>query len=203
MTSAAHQPADAIANAFSDLKTPADQALMARVTRFFHDAIAGLPNSDKALALQADDDILTVIETLARSPARQSAKLQAKLRGAVVKRRLLEDEGGVVRPSEAAKLLGVTRQTIRLWRTSGKLLGIPLAGGYVYPQWQIQADGQMLSGIKETLANLQPHDVWMQLRFFLNESLALDGERPLDALRAERVPEVLRAARLYGQQAAV
>ena len=43
----------------------------------------------------------------------------------------------------------------------------------------------------------------MQLAFFVSENTALDGETPLAALRRKNLPEVLRAARLYGEHGAV
>lgn len=181
--------------------TPAEKALLARITRFFAEAIKELSREDKTAALKARDDILVVIETVARRPAEASPQYAVKLRGALQKHRLLEAEGGVIGPAEVGKLVGISRQAVGQRRSTGKLLGIPVAGGFVYPIWQF-ADGETVEGLEEVLVALAEHDAWMKLVFFLNHNQALGGKRPLDALRRGRVEPVLRAARLYLQHAA-
>lgn len=183
------------------LSTPAEKALMARITRFFVEAIKELSREDKTAALQARDDILVVIETVARRPAEASPKYAAKLRGALQKQRLLETEGGVIGPTEVGKLLGISRQAVGQRRSTGKLLGVSSAGGFVYPIWQF-TDGETVEGFEEVLAALAEHDAWMKVVFFLNHNQALGGQRPLDELRRGRVEPVLRAARLYLQHGA-
>ena len=153
MASAANHAVDKLVNQLPELKTPADKALMARVTRFFADAIVDLTPTDKTAALQARGDILAVIETLARRPAEQSAIYAVKLRGAVLKRKILNAEGGVIGPSDAAKLLNISRQTVSQRRIAGKLLGVPVAGGFAYPVWQFE-DGETWT-CKETLEKIR------------------------------------------------
>jgi hypothetical protein len=175
---------------------------MARISRYFTVAIRSLSEEDRAVALSASDDVLAVIETLARKPAQASPEYAARLRGAVARQRLLAEEGGVVGPARAAELLGVSRQAVAQRRAAGKLLGIPGSAGYQYPLWQF-LDHDVLPGLAQTLTALEGRDPWSVLHFFLNGSRALDGTaRPLDALRAGQIEEVERAAHLYGEQGA-
>jgi hypothetical protein len=184
------------------LQTPAERALMARISRYFARAIQALPNEDQAAALAASSDILAVIETLARQSAQASPEAAVRLRGAVGRQRLLHEEGGVIGPAQVAELLGVSRQAVGQRRTAGKLLGIPGPGGYRYPLWQFTG-AEVLPGLAKVLAALAGHDPWTVLRFFLNGNLALpESQRPLDALRLGQLDAVLRAARLYDEQAA-
>jgi len=201
MAGTAQQTVDDVIRELDELKTPADKALMARITRFFVDAITDLSREDKTAALKARDDILVVIETVARRSAEQSPKYAVKLRGAIQKQKLLEEEGGVIGPAEVGKLLGMSRQAVGQRRAGGRLLGVPVAGGYVYPIWQF-TEGETLKGLEEILAALAEHDAWMKLVFFLNQNRALGGRRPLDVLRRGETDRVLRAARLYLQQGA-
>lgn len=184
------------------LNTPAEHALMARISRYFARAIKALPDEDQVAALAASSDILTVIETLARQSAQESPEYAVRLRGAAARQRLLQEEGGVIGPAQVAELLGISRQAVGQRRAAGRLLGIPGAGGYQYPLWQFTGQ-DVLPGLTEVLDALAGHDPGAVLRFFLNGSLALeDGRRPLDAMRLGEVKEAVRAARLYAEQAA-
>ncbi len=201
MASTAHQIVDEMVREFEELKAPADKALMARITRFFFDAVKGLTAEDKTAALRAPDDILAVIETVARRPAEESPRYLVKLRGAIQKQKMLEAEGGVIGPMEVGKLLGISRQAVGQRRAAGKLLGVPAAGGYVYPVWQFK-DGSTLDGLQEVLEVLVEHDPWMKLVFFLNHDTALNERRPVDVLRRGKINQVVRAAQMYLEQGA-
>jgi hypothetical protein len=186
----------------TSLDTPAERALLTRITRFFELTIKELPDADQEAALAQEADILAVIETVARKPAAESAEIAVRQRGAIARQRLLNDEGGVVNPARVAELLGISRQSVGKRRAAGTLVGVPGNGGYVYPVWQF-VDGEVIKGLPQVLDALEEQDSWAKLRFFLNGSLALDGRRPLDVLKAGKIEPVLRAARLYNEQAAV
>lgn len=179
-----------------------DEALMTRITRFFADAIEKLPPADKAKALSASDDILSVIETVAHPRTRTSPEYQTKLAGALQKRKMLDADGGVIGPSEAASLLGITRQAVSQRRAANKLLGVPVAGGFVYPVWQFSS-GEVLEDLERVLRELSYCDGWMKMAFFLSPNRALGGRRPLDELRGGRADDVERAARSYLEQGPV
>ena len=179
---------------------PAEAALLARIQRYFRQALHALPKKDQSRALAAPDDFWTLMEMLALVPVRESPELRVRLRGAIARRELLEQEGGVVSPSSAAKLLHISRQAVGQRRVAGKLLGVETPTGYLYPIWQFDGS-ELLPGIEETLAVLKDHDSWMQFIFFLTSNDATGGRRPLDLLRKGKHRAVLRAAELYGVQA--
>ncbi len=183
-------------------RTLDEAALLARVMRYFDGAIRGLRKQDRVVILRATDDFWTVMETLSLAPVAESAELKVRLRGALARRRLLQMEGGVLSPSSAAALLGVSRQAVGQRRAAGRLLGVEGPRGYLYPAWQF-TDRGMLPGLEDTLRALRGEDAWSVLTFFLESDAASGNERPLDLLRAGRLDAVARAAELYGEQAAV
>ena len=199
MTNAINRVADDATSYQAELKTPADKALLARITRFFVDAIVDLSPSDKTAALLAREDILAVIETVARRPAAESARYAVKLHGAIQKRKILEAEGGVLGPSQVAKLLGISRQAVSQRRMAGKLLAVPIAGGFTYPIWQFH-DGKPIDGMEYVFAALDDIDPWMQMAFFLNKNGALGNHRPLDVLLRGDTDKVVRAAHTHLEQ---
>lgn len=183
-------------------RSAADVALLSRIHRYFDAAIEAIPNKEKAKILSAPDDFSTMVGLLAAVPIEQSPELKVRLRGAIAKRELLDLDGGSVTPSEAGALLNITRQAVGQRRAAGKLLGIPGPNGYTYPVWQFK-DHDVLDGFADVLTALNDHDPWMQLIFFVRENDAANGKRPLDLLRKGKLDAVLRAAALYGVQAAV
>ena len=142
------------------------------------------------------------METPSPAPVAESAEYKVRLRGVLAKRKLLQMDGGVLSPSSAAALLGVSRQAVGQRRAAGRLLGVEGPRGYLYPAWQF-ADRGMLPGFEDTLRTLRGEDTWSILTFFLEPDASAGNERPLDLLHMGRLDAVGRAAELYGQQAAV
>lgn len=183
-------------------RNPAEAALLARILRYFDNAIRALPKKDQARALAAPNDFWTLMETLALAPVNESPELKVRLRGAIAKRELLEMDGGVLSPSSVAELLHISRQAVGHRRTAGKMLGIEGPRGYLYPAWQFDGD-RMLRGIEEIFDLLEDEDAWSKLVFFVRTNDAASSKRPLDLLRKGRLDAVKRAAGLYGEQTAV
>lgn len=184
-----------------DITNPAEAALMARIERYFHDAIRSLPNHDRAKALSAPDDFWTLMETLALAPIKESPELRVRMRGAIARRELLEQDGGVLSPSNVGKLLGITRQAVGLRRHAGKLLAVEGGRGYVYPAWQFHGT-EMVPGIEEIIGLLGDADPMTQVIFFLGHDHAIGGKRPIDLLLKGKLEDVRRAARTYGHHGA-
>ena len=192
---------DTLAND-GELKNPAEAALMARIQRYFRDAIRSLPQEDKARALAAPNDFWTLMETLALAPVKESPELRVRLRGAIARRELLEQDGGVLSPANVAELLGISRQAVGQRRSAGKLLGIEGSRGYVYPAWQFE-ENDLLEGFAEILEMLADDDPWQQVVFFLSKDDAIGNRRPIDLLRQGKLDLVRRAARMHGEHGAV
>lgn len=185
-----------------DIRNPAEAALMARIVRYFRGAIRSLPSRERARALSAPDDFWTLLETLALLPVKESPELRVRMRGAIARRELLEQDGGVLSPSNAAGILGISRQAVALRRKAGKLLGVEGNRGYVYPAWQFEGN-EVLKGFVEIIALLGNDDPWTQYLFFLSHDDAINGKRPIDLLRAGKIDQVRRAARMHGEHGAV
>jgi len=71
----------------------------------------------------------------------------------------------------------------------------------VFPAWQF-TDRGTVPGLEQVLLALAGHDEWMQNVFFIDPNTRLGGSRPLDLLREGEIPEVLDAAREFGQHGA-
>lgn len=120
----------------------------------------------------------------------------ARLRGARMQRDLLRAADGLS-SREFATALGVTPQAVNKGRRTGAYVGVPLGEQFLYPYIQVH-NGQIVRGLKETLAALHVESPWSKLAFLMGEDTAL-GARPIDALKAGRIEEVVSAARRYGE----
>ena len=143
-----------------------------------------------------------MLETLALLPVKESPELRVRMRGAIARRALLEQDGGVLSPSNVGELLGISRQAVGLRRNTGKLLGVEGNRGYVYPAWQFEGN-DVLKGFVEVLELLRDEDPWTQFLFFLSHDDAIGGKRPIDLLRAGKTDQVRRAARMHDEHGAV
>jgi hypothetical protein len=186
---------------------PLQQALLARI---FH-AVAGLAvDADAEIATSAlgqPSDYTLLLELLSAPSVLEQVRADdplgpARLRWLRDRDRLLAAEGGAVPISTVMEILHLqSRQAIQQRRARGKLLGLPLGGRtYLYPVWQFDGHGDVLPGLRETLATLADLDPWGQAAYLLSGEPRLGGLRPLDALRAGRIAEVVDAARQYGEQ---
>ena len=118
----------------------------------------------------------------------------ALLRGARIKRALLQAEGGTLSAQQLAEHLGISVPGLAKKRDRGQVFWLPVGDGYVYPAFQVGSDG-LLPGVREVLAAMADPDPWVRLNFMLTGDARLGGERPIDALRAGRIDAVVRAAR--------
>ncbi len=159
---------------------------------------------EKATAASSDYDLfLTLLqqpEVMLSLPSRDPLA-EARIRGLMAKRQLVEIEGGCMSSEEVAAVLSIKRQAVDKRRVNGKLIGLPSGRAYVYPTWQF-VDGQTLPNLEEILKHLNIRDPWMQTAWMLNGNSRLEGLRPLDVLRGGNEEVVLNAARLYGEQGA-
>lgn len=127
---------------------------------------------------------------------------RAFLDGLDAKGRLIEQNGGIFKTEEVAEYLGITPQAVNKRRALRQLVGLTFRKrGYVFPAWQF-TDRGTVPGLEQVLLALAGHDEWMQNVFFVNPNTRLGGRRPLDLLREGEIPEVLDAAREFGQHGA-
>lgn len=188
----------------------AAQARQVSMTRVLH-ALADLAEHSSAetmaAAATAGSDYAVLLALLDQPEALASLRTRdplapARLRGLRSQHALLASEGGPLTAQEAGAILGITRQAVDNRRKRGKLVAVELGRrGYAYPAWQFQA-GSILPGLDRVLAAFPESGDWAFIAFMLNGNAWLDGERPLDAVRAGRIEAVVRAAAQVGEQGA-
>ncbi|MCX6603005.1 MAG: helix-turn-helix domain-containing protein [Acidobacteria bacterium] len=169
------------------------------------DFLLALPEDVLVEAAKESSDIGVVTYLLSRPemvavPVTPDPLAGARLRGIAIKSALLQAEGGSKTTAEVAALLGVSPQAITKRRHEGKLIAVELGTkGFHYPVWQFD-----LPGFDGVLKVMRERDGWDKINFFLNPNDALQGKRPLDALRRKQIPValVVEAAKGYGEAGA-
>jgi hypothetical protein len=179
------------------------------VRRFFDTAVVSqLHDAALKSVLKAPTDFQTILHALERPEVAAAVRdhdplAMARLRGIEAKRRILTDEGGMLSAEKVGETLTISRQAVDKRRKAGRLIAVSLGRrGFGYPAWQFSEHGT-LPHLETVLDVLKRHDTWTKLVFFTSENAAIDGKRPLDALRSGDVEKVLAAARVYGEQGAV
>lgn len=130
---------------------------------------------------------------------------EARLRGVEEQRRLLSEAGGVVGATEAAKIVGISRQAVDARQKKNRLLAVSTGRhGRRYPlcQFDENSEDKVVRGLDLALAAIDDDEGWMRLAFLLSPEERLGGARPLDALRSGETEAVEEAARAYGEQVA-
>ena len=108
-------------------------------------------------------------------------------------------DGELITVEEAGRRLAVSRATVYNWIDSRRLLGWRLTRqGTLIPAEQIVGPGELVAGIDRVLEILpEPRAAW---RFLKEESAFFDApRRPIDALKAGKVDDVVEAARTSGE----
>jgi len=107
---------------------------------------------------------------------------ELRARGAVQKRALVEDAGGVLTADEVAARLGMSRAAVeQRWR-AGQLLAVPGEAGPGYPARQFEA-GDVVPGLADVLTWFGRERPWGALAFLLTPDDQLGGLAPLEALK--------------------
>jgi hypothetical protein len=115
----------------------------------------------------------------------------ARARCAVLKEKLLTDPE-MLSTAEMAERLGMSEEGVRLKRKHHEILGLEFAErGIRYPSWQVVGDHQLMRDMRRVFAILGD-DSWRIYRFLLQHELG--GERAIDALKRDRIADVLAAA---------
>ena len=103
--------------------------------------------------------------------------------------------------AQLAERLGLTRATVDKRRIEGKLLALDFGTkrGFRYPAWQsdLVQDTDARASFERVLGSLAEEGAWSRYRFFTQVAPALGGLSPIEALRAGRREEVLRAAQIW------
>ena len=168
--------------------------------------VAGLSKSLKERSSRVSPVQLAHLAGIAFQNAFSGARKEDKLanaaaRGLLVREKMAADEGGSMSADEAARYLGVSKQSVLNLYHSGKVLGwrTEKQGALRFPVWQF-SEGRRLPGLGEVLARLDEGKVlddWGKVGFFLQTHGHLGGRRPLDLFRENKLDRVLKAAAAY------
>lgn len=106
--------------------------------------------------------------------------------------------GGFVGPSELARQINRSRQTIRDWTIANRLLAVDDNGRPLYPMIQFDEHGQALPGLGKFLGTLAKAGIksWMALDVLVGESPKF-GVSPAELLRAGRTDDAMECAEAY------
>src|SRR5580692_2905054 len=124
--------------------------------------------------------------------------VEAMARASAVKRELLTGAGGALTSSQAASVLGITRQAVDKRRSRRALLAVPNGSGeYLYPACQFMPDG-IIPGLEGVLHAFAIRNPWTQLSVLLAPAAALAGMTVLEALKSGRVENAIGVAASFG-----
>lgn len=134
--------------------------------------------------------------------SRAAVKAADKSRLNNVQESLLERAGERLTLTEAAKLLGVTRQAVHKKIKTGAALGLMVGDTLVLPSAQLvesNSGTEIVAHLKDvlTLFVKTGAGAWSALQYLIDPDPALGGTQPLDRLRAGDVNAVVAAARAY------
>jgi hypothetical protein len=191
-----------------DPNDPIQLAFVRRVTHLMARIARQLPDDVLMEAVTEPTNIEVLLRAL-QDPAAFGADLtteanpliEAQLRGVAMKREMLKAEGGTLSASELAGHLGISVQGVNKRRDRNRVFWLERGTGYCYPAFQI-ADEGLLPGIQDVLGAFTVSDPWMRVHFMLTADTRLDGQRPLDLLRAGDIEVVKRAAAAFGTHGA-
>jgi hypothetical protein len=122
-------------------------------------------------------------------------------RGLSARQQLIAEEGGSLSADEAAKEIGLSKTAILNRYHHGHIIGWreERQNAVRFPVWQF-SQHHVIPGIEQTLRVLNQEgriDDWGRMLFFLQKNRRLNGRRPLDYLRENKIEPVLVAAQGY------
>lgn len=160
--------------------------------------VVAAPTDTEALLMSMQEPAAITAEVSLPEPDSMAAAL---LRGAQIKRALLQAKGGMLSAQQLADHLGITVAGLTKKRDRGQVFWLPVGEGYAYPAFQVGSDG-LLPGVREVLGAIAESDPWVRVNFMLTGDARLGGARPVDVLRAGAIDSVVRAARGLGADGA-
>ena len=149
-------------------------------------------------------EYLSEVSTKEPEETKSDARVQEALeRGAEVRRKLIEAEGGSLSAENAARELNMTKAAVLKRYHNERLLAWrdEKQNAIRFPAWQFK-DGKVLTGLETVLETLKSGprlDDFGRLLFFLSNSRFLGGKRPLDCLREGELHKAVQAAEGYGR----
>ena len=128
------------------------------------------------------------------APDTHAAGYEAAVAAGAQARTEIFKRGDMLNSQDVADKLGVSRETVNQRRRNRELLALRHEGrGFRYPAWQIEP------GVRDAIADVlvelgDSADCWAAYLFFTQPNPLLSGATPLQALKARKSAQVLRAA---------
>jgi hypothetical protein len=198
------RPLEAAFESIRDTKHP---AFLTRALKAVADLDRELPERVLDEAISASSDYLVLLRALSAPTAiGQAVQVDplaaARLRGIDRQRNFLQMGGGTYTAEQVGEILDISRQAVDKRRREGRLIGLMRGRrGYAYPAWQFE-NGRTLRHLEDVLDVLRKNDPWMQVAFFLNKNMRLQGRTPLEVLKKGQIDAVREAAASYGEHEA-
>ena len=151
----------------------------------------------------------TQLERASEVSPREQRQIARLNEGAIKFSEQLKALGGTCRASQAAKILGVKRQTINNRLKANKLLAVKVGGEYRLPIFQFDGN-QLIDGLDEILVLLGDMSSITKISF-LTSMYFFDDDKNLnviDALKkygrmSEQMQEIIHQASLFGKHVAI
>jgi hypothetical protein len=104
--------------------------------------------------------------------------------------------------AEVVSLLDVKRQTLHNRVESDSLLAVLEKGNLLFPKWQFDPNGPngTLNGLNQVLSALKGLSQYEKFCWFINPSPFLNGATPLEAIKRQRIAEVVAVAKNIGSK---
>jgi len=176
-------------------------AFEARMKSIVHNVARNAEISVIASVLAEQSSLGAVAEALSHAlvlDAPGDPLAAARVRGVAARERLIEEAGGMLRISEVAERMGVSRAAIHARRTRGTLLAVSRPNGEeVYPACQFTEEG-VPRGLGQFLAAFTEAGPWTKLSVLLAPSRLHGGRSALDLLRQGEVDAAVGIAARHG-----
>lgn len=128
-------------------------------------------------------------------------------RGLTSKEGWLKQLGGSLPSVIMAGKMGIKESELELYRTSGRILGLPYKNDFLYPVWQVDENQNILIGLEQVILTLTAspgfNSVWTMLKFFVEGNryleihLGSELATPAEALHKGHLDIINKAAAVY------
>jgi hypothetical protein len=186
----------------TDAEAHMREAFEARLRHIVHNVARNAEIGVIASVLAEPSSLGAVAETLSLAltlDAPSAPLAAARARGVAARERLIKRAGGIMRISEVAEMMNISRAAVHGRRGRGNLLAVPLPNGEeVFPACQFTGKG-VPGGLGEFLSAFPEAGPWTKLSVLLAPSRRHEGKSALDLLKAGRVDDAVGIAARHGE----
>lgn len=177
------------------------------------------PEAMKQLVLSDNQFILDIFsKSLSKKAISEPTPEKKRLERRILSRAKffdnVRDNGGVFTSAEVAKLLGVTKVTVKKKKDTNKLLALNFDGEFVYPVFQFSLDNKnsqkgVLRGVSEIMSSIARFSDVMKYGFFVQERNLLNSHTSEEytiveilkkGVSDEELNSIIRLSKTFGTQ---